>query len=129
MKSEINGSTAELERLELKIAKLLRYGVIVAGVLIFIGWMLDIQFEGNPLLAYHTYESTALQTQLHFAWLTGNHAELVGFAGLFILISLPILRVLLTAILFTKQKDYWLAGIAYFVFIAIAVSCALGLEL
>lgn len=122
-------NTEDLERLELKIAKLLRYGVMAAGLLIFIGWMMNIQFDANPLLAYHDYQSVTLQGHLQMALAMKNYSELVGYAGLFILISLPILRVLMTAILFTKQKDYWLAGIAYFVFVAIAVSCALGLEL
>ena len=120
---------AELEALELKIAKLLRYGVIFAGALILIGWMLQIQFTSNPFLGFSSYHGLSMMANLQAAWENSNWAQLISYAGLFVLISLPILRVLMTAILFVRQNDTIMAGLAFFVFVAIIVSCALGLEL
>jgi uncharacterized membrane protein len=119
----------ELENLELKIAKLLRYGVIFAGILIFVGWMLQIQFTSNPFVGFHDYHGLSLLESFDTAFATQNWAQLISYAGLFVLISLPILRVLMTAILFVRQNDPIMASLAFFVFVTILVSCALGLEL
>lgn len=119
----------ELEALELKISKLLRYGVIVAGVLIFTGWMLQIQFTSNPFLGFHDYHGLSLLANFQQALAQHDWAQLISYAGLFILISLPILRVLMTGILFVRQNDPIMAALAFFVFATILVSCALGLEL
>lgn len=123
------GRDQELEALELKIAKLLRYGVILAGALIFAGWMLQIQFTTNPFANFKSYYGLSMLANLESAWTSANWAVLISYVGLLVLISLPILRVLMTAILFLRQKDTIMASLAFFVFIAILISCALGLEL
>lgn len=120
---------AELENLEMRIAKLLRYGVIFAGALILVGWMLQIQFTSNPFLNFHDYHGLSLLENFEAALSNHNWAQLISYAGLFVLILLPILRVLMTGILFVRQNDPIMAGLAFFVFVTILVSCALGLEL
>ena len=118
-----------LEDLEMRIAKLLRQGVIVSGVFLLVGWMLQIKWAGNPLLPFHNYQAEPLLQSLQLNWLAGDWALLISYFGLFVLISLPILRVLLTAILFFKQGDKVLASVATFVFVAILASCLLGFEI
>ena len=119
----------KLEALELKIAKLLRLGVIIAGFLMLIGWLMQVQFDSNPFLAFRQYVNIPLFVGVANDWQTSNWAALISYAGLLVLISLPILRVLMTAILFTKQGEKVLASVAFFVFTAIIVSCCLGFEL
>ncbi len=119
----------EAETLELKIAKVLRYGVVFSGTLMFIGWMMQIQFDSNPFEGFHDYHDFPLFHALYFAWLAKDWALLISYAGLFVLIGLPIARVLMTGILFLKEGDRLLASIAFFVFVAICTSCYLGFEL
>lgn len=116
------------ENLELRIAKVLRLGVLVSGFFLLAGWI-GLAFGGVPESEdAHVYRQVPFSSELHAAIAHGDKARLLCYAGLFILISLPLLRVGLTAILFWKQRDRVLAAVATFVFVAIIFSCALGLD-
>nr|BDT29722.1 DUF1634 domain-containing protein [Bacteriovorax sp. HI3] len=119
----------QLESLELRISKFLRLGVIVAGLFMLIGWISQSINQPDSLLALKTYHSSTLSETLSNAWTTNSWGVLISYFGLAILISLPITRVFLTAVLFLKQKEYLLAGIAAFVLVALIVSFSLGIEL
>jgi len=121
--------TEPLVSLELRIAKLLRYGVMLAGVLMFAGWMTMLDFSQNPLQAFHVYKDISLRQSLQEAWRDQVWGLLAAYIGLMLLISLPLMRVLLTAILFWKQKEKGLSLIAFFVFAALIISFSLGIEL
>ncbi|RYZ49861.1 MAG: DUF1634 domain-containing protein, partial [Proteobacteria bacterium] len=54
---------------------------------------------------------------------------LLSIGGLGILVLLPILRVMLTAYLFIKQRDHYLAAMAIFVFAVLLGSFFLGIEI
>jgi len=118
-----------LHSLELKISKLLRWGVLMAGALMAIGWLSFLDFSQNPLLAFHDYKNESLQQSLQSAIDSHQWGLLIAYAGLTLLISLPLLRVLMTAILFIKQKEKVLAIIAFFVFAILILSFSLGIEL
>jgi uncharacterized membrane protein len=115
--------------LEWAVARMLRGGVIVAGLLMFAGWMTFMNFKANPLLKFHDYQSVPLLTGLQTARAENNWGLLMAYAGLALLVSLPMIRVLMTAVLFTKQRQKTLAGIAYFVFFILIVSLTLGIDL
>ncbi len=91
------------------------------------GWVSQLHFSENPFLAFHDYAPVPLQEMLPrvlvspSAWLT--------YAGLFLLVSLPLIRVVFTAVLFWRQGDRVLAVMAALVSIALISSCVLGLEL
>lgn len=119
----------KLLSLELKIALLLRWGVMAAGALMLIGWMTLLDFSHNPLAAFHEYKGESLKHGLQTALDNGAWGLLVAYLGLGLLISLPLLRVLMTAVLFVKQKERVLAAIAFFVFAALILSFTLGIEL
>lgn len=119
----------QLESLELRISKFLRLGVLVAGFFMLIGWISQSINQPDSLLALKTYHSSTLSETLSNAWTTSSWGVLISYLGLAILISLPITRVFLTAVLFLKQKEYLLAGIAAFVLVALIVSFSLGIEL
>jgi uncharacterized membrane protein len=119
----------EIESLELKIAKFLRVGVIVAGIIMFAGWITQFQLTGNPFFNFETYDKIPLIELLQFHLYRKHWGVLLSYAGLFSLISLPLIRVLLTAILFLKQKEFILALIAFTVLIGLLISMSLGIEL
>ncbi len=112
--------------LELTIAKFLRYGVIACGSLIAVGWLMNIKWEGNPFYLYRDYDPIPLWQLVSHYTRTGNYGAIICFIGLAGLVSLPVLRVLLTGILFFKQKEKSMASIAFFVFTLLIISFLLG---
>jgi uncharacterized membrane protein len=122
-------SNEAVPSLEWAVARMLRVGVILSGVMMFVGWMTFMNFHENPLLQFHEYQNLRLITALTQAWQTGNWGLILSYAGLALLVSLPVIRVFMTAILFTKQGQKTLAGLAYFVFFILIVSLTLGIDL
>lgn len=115
--------------LEWAVARMLRIGVAIAGLLMLAGWMTFLDFSENPLTRFHEYQNIPLAVTLREAWAHGNGGLLTAYLGLALLVSLPVIRVLMTAVLFTKQRQKILAGIAYFVFAMLLASLVLGIEL
>ncbi len=122
-------SDDELLKLELLIAKLLRYGVLVAGALLLVGWCANLNFTSNPLAEFSTYHRESLSVSVKSAWSHGDWAIIIAYSGLVTLISLPFLRVIMTAVLFYKQHEYVLAGVATFVCLALIGSALLGFDI
>lgn len=122
-------SDDKLLSLELKISALLRWGVLLAGAFMLIGWASMLDFTQNPLAAFHDYKGESLHDSLQSALTNQQWGLLIAYVGLVILISLPLLRVLMTAILFVKQKEKVLATIAFIVFATLILSFSLGIEL
>ena len=117
---------ARLFSLELFIAKFLRYGVLFAGLLLLIGWMMQIDFQNDTFAAFAQYRHNPLSEQLKSAFGQGQWGLLIAYAGLGVLISLPIIRVALTTLVFLSEKDYALAACASLVLAGLAMSFALG---
>ncbi|WP_413583513.1 DUF1634 domain-containing protein [Bdellovibrio sp. HCB288] len=118
-----------LHDLELRISKMLRSGVYVAGMLMTVGWLWGWIKNGDTLGSFTRYESRSLYETLNWAVITHDQPLIIGFAGLAVLVSLPIIRVFLTGVLFIKQKDYILAVMAFSVFVCLIASFFLGIEL
>jgi uncharacterized membrane protein len=114
--------------LELKISKFLRGGVIVSGIIMLIGWLPELG-HGDPFESLKEYHPRPLVDQLVQDWDQQGWGLLICYLGLGILISLPLIRVLLTAVLFMKHDEKLLAGIAAFVFVALIVSFSFGIKL
>lgn len=115
--------------LESKISQLLRWGVIHAEILLLLGWISFFDFNQNPLLKFQDYKSESLLKSLSFALQNHQWGLLMAYAGLAVLISLPILRVLMTGILFAKQKSHILALASFLVFAILLFSFTLGIEI
>ncbi len=118
----------QLENLEYKISKFLRYGVILAGLIIFIGWIMMFK-STNTFYTFKFYDKLPLTEIIPFYFYRERWGILIAYVGLVILISLPIIRVLLTLLLFVKQKEYVLAFVAACVSLALILSLFLGIEL
>ncbi len=115
-----------LYELELLISKILRLGVILAGVLIFAGWIGQFQLRGDPFAAFHAYHHAPLREEFASVLRDRQWSFLVCYAGLLVLIVLPFTRVVMTMILFFKQNDLILAGVSLFVCLALITSFMLG---
>ncbi|MBC7466316.1 MAG: DUF1634 domain-containing protein [Bdellovibrio sp.] len=114
--------------LELKISKLLRVGVISAGLVICVGWLWDVVVSGDKLMQFKDYRSISLADSVKECIATGHYATLVTYLGLTLLVLLPAARVLLTGILFLVQKERVLGFIAISVFVVLVASFSLGIN-
>lgn len=119
----------QLEALEIKTSKFLRMGVIVAGILIGTGWVGTWNSSTDPLFSFKIYDQIPLIDVLQLHIRNGNWSVLVCYLGLLTLISLPFIRVLLTMVLFIKQKEIVLATISFAVLLGLMISMALGIDL
>ena len=54
----------DLDSLEMRVGKLLRYGVLTSGAFLLVGWVADLDFSGNPFLRFETFQPTPLGTEL-----------------------------------------------------------------
>lgn len=129
-------SDAPFRRLELRIAVLLRAGVLLSAFVMALGWLwgwvrvtaLNPAQQG-AFKALQTYTRRPLSTSLEAHWVSGNWPALLCYLGLFLLVALPAVRVLLTAVLFALQRDRILSVLAAAVFLALVASFFLGLEI
>lgn len=118
----------DLNRMELKISKFLRLGVFISGMIILIGWIMSFKPSSNPFDALQTYRSFNLLDSLQMHFILQNWGMIIAYVGLSLLISLPVLRVLLTTILFMKQKEKTMALIGAIVLIGLILSFSFGIE-
>ena len=119
---------ADLEKLELFIAQLLRKGVLLAGLFILIGWIFQINFKYNTFADFKTYQTLNMLETLIDLWNSHSWAKLIAYAGLFVLISLPVLRVLATGVIFIKQKNLKFVLLVGLVLFGLTLSLVLGFE-
>lgn len=120
---------SRLFSLELFIAKFLRYGVFFAAALLFIGWMLQIDFQHDTFASFSTYKNIPLHQALTDLIAAKSYGLLISYLGLAVLISLPVLRVMLTAIAFVFERDFLLAAIAGVVLCGLLYSFVLGYKI
>lgn len=114
--------------LEIKIAYFLRYGVFIAGCFMFVGWGMNFKFSGDPYFGFSIYDQIPLPDLVEYYLRRKNYGALISYSGLAMLIALPLIRVLLTMVLFLKQKERTLAVIALIVFLGLLLSLFLGIE-
>ncbi len=118
-----------IEDLELKIAKILRIGILISGIVMLVGWILNAASGGSSLSTFKDYDHLELSAQLLIAYKNHQWGILISFFGLTLLVLLPLLRVFLTAILFFVQKEIRMGFIATFVFLSLITSFFLGVKL
>lgn len=121
--------TKQIFDLELRISKFLRYGVLVSLLLLSIGWIGQLIQGSADITVFQTYQQVSLHEHLQLLIDQASYFKLIAYLGLFVLIALPVSRVLLTGILFVSQKENILAGLAFLVLFFLAVSFTMGIEL
>ncbi|MFV8259164.1 DUF1634 domain-containing protein [Bdellovibrio bacteriovorus] len=118
-----------LHDLELTISQILRGGVLFAGIFLLTGWLWMLLRNGSELQSFSAYEPRPFVENIQWALVMNDRALLIAQFGLVVLVCLPLVRVLMTAILFLKQKDKGLAIMALTVFVALVGSFLLGIDL
>lgn len=118
-----------LHDLELLISYFLRWGVSFSGMVMLGGWLWMLSQGSQRINTFAEYQPQPLIESLHWAVLTNDRSVLLCILGLVILVTLPILRVLMTAILFFKQKEFRLGTMALAVFVVLLASFLLGIEI
>lgn len=118
-----------LHELELKISRLLRGGVLFAGFMLLVGWLWMLSRNGESLSLFAVYHHQSLWESLQWAFIMNDQSVLLCFAGLFVLVTLPVFRVLMTGILFARQRERLLAFLAFVVFAALVASFFMGIEI
>lgn len=91
-----------------------------------IGWLTQISFTQNVFEQFTSYEVRPLRDTLVFLWRTNDWAKLTAYLGLAALVSLPILRVLFTFMMFVRARERVLAAAALLVLLGLAVSISIG---
>ena len=119
----------QIKSTELKISKFLSYSVSICGALIFCGWVFKIKMTGNPFFNFEIYDRIPLKDLLNFHFEKKDWAQLISYLGLFLLISVPFIRVLMMMFLYLKTKEFILAFISTSVFIGLSLGLALGIQL
>lgn len=119
--------------LEIFIAKLLRVGVILAGALMIVGWISQIDLSqlsiNEKFASLSNYHQVSLMASLAHHFERHEWGVLICYAGMAVLISLPFLRVLMTMAVFAKNRDWILTGLSAAVVIGLLVSVSLGFEI
>lgn len=115
--------------LELFIAKFLRYGILVAGFLMSVGWLSRLSFAADTFAAFHEYHALRLTDALREIIDAKQWGLLISYAGMFVLICLPLVRVLMTFAVFVKKRDYILAAVSALVLFGLLLSVTLGFEI
>lgn len=115
-----------LQRLELSIARFLRAGATVAGVLLGSGWALRLGRGSVGYDAFAVHRPSSLAIDVVQAWANRDVGLLVSYLGLAVLISLPIIRVALVATLFVRGHERALAAASALVLFGLAMSFVLG---
>ncbi len=118
-----------VERMELKISRFLRWGVISAGSVIAIGWIMSFKADSDPFAPLQTYQQLTLLQGLKVQIILENWGKLIAYVGLGMLISLPVIRVILSVILLLKSKEKTMALIGALVLVGLILSFSLGIEI
>lgn len=112
-----------------KLSELLRYGVLTSGLLMLLGWLSTLDFNKKSLPSLSEYQTSAsLVTILPQAIEQSQWGLLLSYAGLALLVALPVFRVFVTIPFFIKQNEKILAFAAAFVFVILIVNFAISLD-
>lgn len=104
------------------IIKVLRFGVLVSGFLIFVGLVL---LYANGLQHENIYQVNSIDTMI--SGLKSFDPYSIIMLGLLVLIITPVLRVISSIIVFYLEKDFLYVRITVIVLIILMVSLFIGI--
>ncbi|MFX0560132.1 DUF1634 domain-containing protein [Tepidibacillus infernus] len=111
-----------IRKMEVTISKLLRIGVFISAITIFIGLLLFV-ISGNTGYPNQSYPTHTIEILKGFLELK---PYAVILTGLLLLILTPIFRVAISIIAFIQEKDFLFVVITTIVFVILIVSLFLG---
>jgi uncharacterized membrane protein len=103
------GYPAKDQRMESLLGSLLRFGVLAAGAVVLTGAALFLKHHGSEPASYHVFrgEPTDLRS---VGGIVSDSLDLQGRGliqlGLLLLIATPIARVVMSAVMFTAERDW-----------------------
>ena len=123
-----------IHRAESVISAVLRIGVLLSLTVVVVGVV--VSFVGKPGTYLHSNAiNKALLTRSSdyphslsavFSGLSHFQGEAIIVFGLIILLATPILRVLVSAVIFALQRDRYFVPVTVFVFLVLVTSFLLG---
>lgn len=111
----------EKKTIERKISIAMRIGVSIAALFMIIGFLLLLVTNNNSINTYNSIDFIELIKNL-----TNFNPYSFMMLGIFLLILTPVLRVLLSIILFIKEKDKLYTLITFFVLLILIISFIVG---
>ena len=115
-----------IKDLELKISHILRFGVMLSGIIILTGWVWSAMTTTGDLFHFRDYHELSLMQSIERALALGDYGTLIVYFGLAVLVMLPAVRVLFTGVLFIVMKEKILGWTAIAVFTVLVTSFLLG---
>ncbi|SFM08320.1 DUF1634 domain-containing protein [Pelosinus propionicus] len=109
---DVQGSSKDINEVEIFVSKSLRFGVLLSGAVILLGLTLFLSSgEGG-------YPGSTYPTRLRDIFAGAFEMKPFGviLAGLVLLICTPIMRVGISALVFLKERDWLYVGISAVVF-------------
>jgi len=107
MQTQEDGS--QQQAMELTLGKLLRAGVMVSGSTVLIGGVLNLLRHGREAVAYATFrgEPAALRglSGILDATMAAQGKGIIQL-GLMLLVAVPVLRVVVSAVIFAQRRDF-----------------------
>lgn len=115
---------------QLLIGNVLRYGVVLAIIVVFCGGLIYAYRHGNETASYHTFNGEP-DFLKNISGILNGILQFKGRAiiqfGILLLIATPIVRILLSIISFFREKDYLYVVITLIVLCIISVSMLSGI--
>ena len=116
--------------IEIVIGRLLRYGVLLSGIVTLVGGSIYLLRHGNTLPRYHTFTGEPKDVSSLsgvFQGIAGLQGRAIIQLGILLLIATPIARIVFSVIAFVLEKDYLYVVITLIVLIVIGFSIRGGL--
>jgi uncharacterized membrane protein len=122
-----------VEKAEIMISWILRWGVLLCAAVIAGGWVLSF-IQGHGLAIVHSAMSgkelhgvfIPRHPQEFWQGLAQGDSEVIVALGLLLLILLPVTRVATSAVVFLLEKDYLFVAMSVFVFSVLVFSMVMG---
>ncbi len=114
--------SSRIEQMEIIISNLLRGGVLLSAVIIFIGFSMFL-ITGKSGYTGNYYPTNPLEI---LRGITSFKSYSIILAGILVLILTPVFRVGVSIIIFFQEKDFLYVKITSLVFIILLVSFVLG---
>lgn len=116
---------ADDQKLEVAIAHMLRIGVVIAALLVFIGGIMYLARTNAPLPDYaqfHPFASDTRSLSAVVAGITMLRPESLIQLGILLLIATPVLRVIFCIVGFAMERDWLYVSVSLTVFAVLIYS-------
>jgi len=118
----------KVEKLERLIAKFIKGSVILTSLLLITSLALSFRFESNTFFNFQTYDPIPLIDLLRYYLKNNDWGALVSYAGLFILLLTPFIRVFITTVGFLWRKEFLLSLASFLILTGLLTGLFLGTQ-